>query len=184
MPHLFYVIGASGVGKDALMNYARTKLNGALPLIFAHRYITRPPKEGNENHIWVSPEEFSLRQKQNLLAFHWESHGLYYGVGVEIYTWMQNGFDVVLNGSREYLPIARKLFPGLVTILIEASPEVVRQRLENRGRESKDAIENRLGRRPDINYPTENFLRIRNEGLLEEAGDTLIYSIRNYMGHS
>ncbi len=62
MAQLFYIIGASGVGKDSLMNYARQRINGSLPIVFAHRYITRAAKEGNENHVYVSPEEFRSRK--------------------------------------------------------------------------------------------------------------------------
>src|SRR4051812_46339588 len=104
MSQLFYIIGASGVGKESLINYARTTINGSLPILFAHRYITRPAQAGNENHIALSTEEFQSRLAGNLFALHWESHGQSYGIGVEINTWLEKGFHVVVNGSRQYLP--------------------------------------------------------------------------------
>ena len=111
MSTLFYVIGASGAGKDTLMNYARSTINGAEPVIFANRYITRPPFTGNENHIHLSREEFEARINANLFALYWESHEQYYGIGTEINGWMECGFNVVVNGSRQYLPVAQQRYP-------------------------------------------------------------------------
>jgi ribose 1,5-bisphosphokinase len=37
---LFYLIGPSGAGKDALLAYARDQLAGSSPVLFSHRYIT------------------------------------------------------------------------------------------------------------------------------------------------
>ena len=174
MPQLFYIVGASGVGKDSLMDYARLRINGSMPVLFAHRYITRPAKEGNENHVYISPEEFRLRRDKGLFALHWISHGLYYGIGKEIDTWMDNGFNVVVNGSRQYLPTAIQHYPGLITIVIEADPEIIRRRLENRGRESATDIRQRLQHRPDQWPAASRRISIYNNGPLEEGGDALI----------
>jgi len=174
MSQLFYVVGASGVGKDSLMDYARTHINGSLPLLFAHRYITRAAKEGNENHIYISPEEFILRRDNGLFALHWESHGLHYGIGKEIDTWMDKGFNVVVNGSRQYLPVAALQYPHLITVVIEADPEVIRRRLQHRGRETAMEIQQRIQRQPAITATAAGYIGIRNDGALEEAGNALI----------
>ena len=116
MSTLFYVIGASGVGKDTLMNYARIAINGNAPVIFAHRYITRDTEAGNENHINISREEFALRKANQLFALDWESHGQCYGIGIEIDLWLQKGLNVVVNGSRQYLPIAKSRYPITVPV--------------------------------------------------------------------
>jgi ribose 1,5-bisphosphokinase len=174
MSKLFYVIGASGAGKDTLMNYARTRLNGLAPVIFAHRYITRPPFTGNENHISLSTEEFQLRIKANLFALHWGSHGNYYGIGVEINTWLANGFNVILNGSREYLPVAQQQYPDMTVILIDASPEIISRRLASRGREGAAEIEKRIARTAEINADLSNCIKILNDGKVEDAGDSII----------
>jgi ribose 1,5-bisphosphokinase len=177
MSQLVYIVGASGVGKDALMAYTRRKINGGLPVIFAHRYITRPQTESSENHIAITPDEFILRRDAGLFALHWESHGLYYGIGVEIDAWMAGGFNVVVNGSRQYLPVAIKRYPQMKTIIIEADPEVIRQRLESRGREDAAEISQRLIRQPGVPQVLEGgVVRIQNNGPLEEGGDAL-YSL-------
>jgi ribose 1,5-bisphosphokinase len=171
MATLFYIIGASGVGKDALMQYARQAVNGAHPVVFAHRYITRPADAGGENHIALTPEEFALRRDGGLFALHWESHGNHYGIGIEIDAWMGKGCNVAVNGSRAYLPEALKHYPAMQPILIEADPEVIRRRLEGRGRETKEEVRRRLDRTADVS--ADSAIVIRNDGALEEAGNRL-----------
>lgn len=174
MSKLFYIIGASGAGKDTLINYARTRINGLEPVIFAHRYITRPPFTGNENHISLSTEEFHSRIKANLFALHWESHGNFYGIGQEINNWMKNGFNVVVNGSRQYLPVAQQIYPDMKVILIAASPKIINQRLASRGREDVGEIEKRIARTAEISADLGNYIKIQNDHAIEDAGDELI----------
>ncbi|HZY37062.1 MAG TPA: phosphonate metabolism protein/1,5-bisphosphokinase (PRPP-forming) PhnN [Mucilaginibacter sp.] len=177
MSKLFYVIGASGAGKDTLMNYARLKINGSEPVIFAHRYITREPGNSNENHVYLSPEEFKLRAEAGFFALHWESHGKHYGIGAEIDLWLKNGFNVVVNGSRQYLPQAQRLYPKITIVLIQASPEVISRRLAGRGRESADEIEKRIKRSDEINCDLTNCMQIQNDDSVESAGDELLNTI-------
>lgn len=178
MPKLIYIVGASGAGKDALIRYARNELNGSLPLLFAHRYITRPAGEGSENHVALGVEEFRLRKERGLFALDWESHGLYYGIGTEIDSWMEAGFHVVMNGSRQYLPVAKERYPGLIAILIEADPEIIRDRLASRGRENAADIESRIKRQPELHMP--GLIRITNNGLLEQGGAELTRILKSF----
>lgn len=177
MSQLVYIVGASGVGKDSLMQYARTQLNGSIPLLFAHRYITRPATEGSENHIALTAEEFRNRKVGGLFALDWESHGLYYGIGIEIDVWMQMGSHVVVNGSRQYLPVAKQRYPDMIPIAIEADPEVIRHRLESRGREKGEEIEQRIKRQPELDVA--GLIRISNNGLLDEGGEELLGILRS-----
>ena len=48
---LVYVMGPSGAGKDSVLERARAMLSADQPIAFAHRYITRPPDIGGENHV-------------------------------------------------------------------------------------------------------------------------------------
>ena len=72
MGTLFYVVGASGAGKDSLLAYARAALGGGAPVFFAHRYITRPAEAGGENHVALSKAEFAQMQALDLFALSWE----------------------------------------------------------------------------------------------------------------
>ena len=143
---LFYLMGPSGVGKDTLINYARKRINGRLPILFAHRYITREIAAGDENHVELSNLEFQSRKSLGLFAMDWESHGNYYGIGKEIDLWLECGASVVVNGSREFLPKATELYPNLQVILISASEQILFERLISRGRETKEEILKRIER--------------------------------------
>jgi ribose 1,5-bisphosphokinase len=174
MSQLFYVIGASGAGKDTLMNYARIRINGSKQVIFAHRYITRPAFTGNENHIYLNTEEFKARINADLFAMHWESHGQHYGIGSEINNWIQKGFKVIVNGSRQYLTVAKQLFPDMTVILIDANLENISLRLASRGRENAVEIKKRIARTLEIDTDLQNYILIQNDGAIEDAGDELI----------
>ncbi len=179
---LIYVIGASGSGKDSLMRYARERLAGDPACQFAHRYITRPPDAGGENHVALTAEEFETRRKTGLFAMHWRSHGLDYGIGIEINQWLGKGVTVVVNGSREYLPEASAQYRELLPVWIEVDPEVLRERLLARGRESFADIEERLARHRLLQGAHRAGKRVYNNGALEMAGEQLIGFIGRYRG--
>ncbi len=175
MSKLFYVIGPSGSGKDSVMNYARQRVRADGCPVFAHRYITRDALAGGENHVAVSPVEFEARLRAGLFAMSWDSHGYRYGIGIEVKAWLQAGCNVVVNGSRGYLETARKRFSCLVPVLISVSPEVLRKRLIERGRESPSEVEERIRRASDIVVEEgPDLVRILNDGALELAGERFL----------
>ena len=173
---LYYLIGPSGGGKDSLISYVRNRLNGNRSVFFAHCYITRAPEAEGENHVALSREEFLQRLEKGLFAMHWHSYGCYYGIGIEIDHWLSKGCQVLVNGSRSYLPEARRRYPDLKLILIEVSPEVLNRRLEARGRETPEQIQARLERNNQINDALVNIPHavINNDGALAKAGEMLI----------
>ena len=132
---LIWLVGPSGSGKDSLLAALRQREHPQL--LVAHRYITRPFNAGSENHIALSEHEFFTRAEQHLFALSWHANNTYYGIGVEIDLWLHAGFDVVANGSRAHLALARERYGEvLVPICLAVSPPVLRQRLEQRGREN------------------------------------------------
>ena len=169
---LFYVVGASGAGKDSLLAYARERLAGGT-VAFAHRYITRAPEAGSENHIALGEQEFEARTRRGAFAMHWASHGHRYGIGAEIDHWLSSGLDVVVNGSREYLDAARSRYPELTVVWVLASPATLGARLARRGRENAVAIEARLARLERC-APPPGAILIDNDGPLEQAGERLV----------
>ncbi|MGD8913654.1 MAG: phosphonate metabolism protein/1,5-bisphosphokinase (PRPP-forming) PhnN [Candidatus Thiodiazotropha sp.] len=181
MAELYYVIGPSGVGKDSLLNYARQHVGSNRAVMFAHRYITRPADAGGENHVSLSREEFISRAQMGCFAMQWHSHDTWYGIGIEINQWLEMGLKVVVNGSRAYLDNALQKYPRLIPVIISASPETLRQRLQERGRESMQEIEKRviqaMALERTIDHP--RMVKITNEGALANAGDCLIELIHN-----
>ena len=163
---LVYVMGASGSGKDSLLQALRPRLRG-LPVAFARRYITRPLSAKGERHIAVSPERFAAMAASGEFVMDWRSHGLRYGIGKGVETTARPRRHVVLmNGSREYLPEALRRFPNLVPVLVEVDASVLRARLLARGREQGGDIEERIARASmPAEYP-DGVLRIDNSGEL------------------
>ena len=51
-------MGPSGAGKDSILDRARVLTLPGTPVVFAHRYITRPAGSGGENHVALSAAEF------------------------------------------------------------------------------------------------------------------------------
>lgn len=142
---LFYVMGPSGAGKDSFMQAVREHFGARL--LVAHRYITRAASAGGENHIELSEPEFSTRQALGLFALSWAANGHHYAVGREIESWLAAGLDVMVNGSREYLPQAQARFAErLVPVMICVDSETLGRRLRARGRESEADITRRLER--------------------------------------
>lgn len=171
--HLFYVMGASGAGKDTLLNYARNQLKNDERFVFAHRYITRPIDVKGENHIALSNEEFSSRLDAGFFSLAWQANSLWYGVGVEIEHWLNNNKRVVVNGSRAYLPVATRRYPQIKPVLIEADKRLLEKRLRDRDRESKLHIEKRLVRADlSTQLTTEDVFTISNNGMVSTAGET------------
>jgi ribose 1,5-bisphosphokinase len=174
---LYYVMGPSGVGKDSVLAWVREH-GVAHGVLCAHRYITRPAHAGGENHVALSEAEFHSREQRGLFALTWEAHGLHYGIGNEVAHWLAHGADVLVNGSRAALEMARKRFPGLRPVLITASSEVIARRLAARGRETAEEIAARIARLSAYPVPPGSVV-IRNDGSLADAGSCLLQTIRS-----
>lgn len=178
---LYYVVGASGVGKDSVMRYARSAVAGRLPIVFAHRYITRPAHPDDENFISLSEAEFALRQQSGAFVLDWSSHGLRYGVGAEINFWLAMGLSVVVNGSRGHLLPTLDAYPHLTLVWITARSDLLAARLRARGRESAAAIAARLEREPAPALPHRVCRAVQyidNSGPLEQAGEAFVALLR------
>lgn len=181
MAELFYLIGASGVGKDSLIKYVRESMPHDARVMIAHRYITRPQEAGGENHIALSEGEFAARMQRGCFSMCWYSHQTWYGIGSEIDQWLSMGLNVVVNGSRAYLQEALQIYPDITPVLVTADHGILRRRLENRGREGAQQIEQRLqlAQQLDGEIQHPQLHRIANNGELVEAGEALLRLIQD-----
>ena len=172
---LVYVVGPSGSGKDSLLDWARARIGADVPVVFAHRYITRPEGAGWENYVGLTDGEFALRLAHGLFAMHWASHSRRYGIGIEIDQWLARGLDVVVSGSRAYLPEALARHPDLALVWVTAPVEMLRERLQRRGRESAAEIAARLERGVALGVPPRSpTMTVANDGPIERAGAALL----------
>ncbi|WP_459618284.1 phosphonate metabolism protein/1,5-bisphosphokinase (PRPP-forming) PhnN [Bordetella sp. 2513F-2] len=139
---LVYLMGASGSGKDTLLRLLQSWLHDE-PVRVAQRCITRPAGP-DEASVHVSEADFARIAAAGGFALHWRSHGLHYGIGVEIDRHMAAGAVVVVNGSRRHLAQARARYPAMTAVEIVVDPAVLASRLARRGRESAEQIAQRL----------------------------------------
>ncbi|NLC21470.1 MAG: phosphonate metabolism protein/1,5-bisphosphokinase (PRPP-forming) PhnN [Halomonadaceae bacterium] len=160
---LIYVMGASGVGKDSLLRAARCR-HPQWPV--AHRYITRESGQ-SEECVSLSREEFAWRRQAGLFCLDWQAHDLQYALGIEVEAWLERGLTVLANGSRGALPLARAHFgERLWPVLVTAHPEVLRERLMARGRETPTEIAARLVRHHRLAAACPDVHRLDNSGTL------------------
>ncbi|MEL5299784.1 ribose 1,5-bisphosphokinase [Serratia nevei] len=169
MARLIYLMGPSGAGKDSLLAALRADADRA-PLV-AHRYITRPADAGCENHIALSEPEFLRRRAKGLFALDWQAHQQRYAFGIEVDLWLLQGIDVAVNGSRAHLPQAQQRYGAqLLPVCLQVSAAVLRRRLQDRGRESAEQIEQRLARAAEYQQILPAGCRVlHNDGPLDDT---------------
>lgn len=174
---LIYLIGPSGSGKDSLLDAAREPL-AARGCRIVRRVITRSAEAKGEAAQAVSVEQFAQMQEQGAFALSWAANGLHYGIQREIDLWLAEGHDVLINGSRGYLPQARERYPDLLVVLLSVDQVVLRERLLARGRESAQEIEARLSRNAQFaddllaaagTANASSILLLDNSGALEQT---------------
>lgn len=165
---LVLAVGASGVGKDSMLDGARAAFAADPRVVFVRRVITRPAGSGGEDHIAASPEEFASMCEAGAFAIHWPANGLAYGLPRRMDDDLAQGRVVVANVSRQILDDARERYPGLTVCVVTASTDTLRARLAARGRESPAEIEARLAR---VGAPTpgRDVVTIANDGDLAVA---------------
>ncbi|MFC4244247.1 phosphonate metabolism protein/1,5-bisphosphokinase (PRPP-forming) PhnN [Gryllotalpicola reticulitermitis] len=170
------IVGASGVGKDALMSYARERLAAraqpAPDVHFPRRVITRPAGAGEE---FDSSDEaaFTDASSSGGFAIWWRAHGLGYGIPASADDRVRAGGVIVVNVSRAMLDDLAARYRRLVVVRVTVSDEVRAARLHARGREEAHDIRQRLARHdPAPDFPVD--AEIRNDGTLAEAGEQLL----------
>ncbi len=142
---LVLVVGASGVGKDTLIEAARQHFSTDDRFAFPQRVITRADQTG-EPHIAVSAMEFEAMALAGGFLLSWEAHGLKYGVPIAVRDLLEAGRIVVVNTSRTIINEAKAVWPGLRVVHVTVGPEILRDRLLARHREVNAALEERLAR--------------------------------------
>jgi len=168
------VVGASGVGKDALLAYARERSDALVR--FPRRAITRPPGPG-EDHEPMTGDQFTRAQDQGGFAMCWDAHGLSYGIPASVDTEVRDGLVVVANVSRGVIDELDARYQRLVVVRVTVSEEVRAQRLRARRREPEPGIGQRLAR-PDPAPGHRVDAVIQNDGSLADGGAQLLRIIQ------
>ncbi|AVD91648.1 MULTISPECIES: phosphonate metabolism protein/1,5-bisphosphokinase (PRPP-forming) PhnN [Pseudomonas] len=176
---LIFLVGPSGSGKDSLIDASREQL-AAAGVEIARRVITRSAEAKGEAAQGVTPEQFDTLRAQGAFAMHWRANGLDYGIPRQVDQWLAAGRAVLVNGSRAYLPEARQRYPDLLAVLVEVKPEVLRQRLLARGRESAEEVEQRLARSARLQAAADPSVHVLdNSSTLEAAVAAFVSLLRD-----
>lgn len=173
---LIYVVGASGSGKDSIIQYCCENLFDTLPIpvVVPHRFITRDDTQ-HEKSLYLNEEEFKKKSAQDGFAMQWQANHFYYGIGKEIDACLLDNCIVVVNGSREYLPTAKQKYGKILySVSIDVPLALLEKRLYERGRESIEDIQLRIQRHKQLQQHFTTNAVIENTGTIEESSQRLI----------
>lgn len=169
-PTLFFLIGPAGVGKDTLLDKLKNKQYTKNQPIVAHRYTTRPTREGDANYVGLSEFDYERRKEAGMFLFDWQYHRHPFAVGKEVLQWLEEGQHVIISGSRRYLSEAQKIHPELVPIWVTVSEEVLRKRLIIRARETLKEREARMEENRELEkLKTDRCISIMNDKTIKKT---------------
>ena len=173
---LIFLVGPSGSGKDSLIDASRERL-AAAGVEVARRVITRSAEAKGEAAQGVTAEQFETLCAQGAFAMCWRANGLGYGIPRQVDEWLAAGKAVLVNGSRAYLPEARQRYPDMLAVLVEVRPEVLRQRLLARGRESVEEVEQRLARSARLQVLSDPSVHVLDNSTSLEAAVAALFGL-------
>ncbi len=145
---LLVLSGPAGVGKDTVWKTASECLTGFEKALTC---TTRPRREheieGTHYHF-ISNEEFDSMIRQDQLLEWAEVHGNRYGVpAASVLNRLNSGGDVICVIDVQGAFRIRGLFPSALLVFLQppdSNPEVLKQRIEERGGASESEIAMRL----------------------------------------
>jgi guanylate kinase len=144
--NLIIITAASGAGKTSLVKAVLAK-DGQVKLSVSH--TTRKPRLGEQDSVhyhFVNEAEFLQILNAGGFLESADVHGAKYGTaqtGVD--TALQAGYDVILEIDWQGAAQVRNIYPQSVSIFIlPPSLEALEQRLNNRGQDSEEVINQRV----------------------------------------
>ena len=146
MGKVFVITGPSGVGKGTLIEQLLERVSELELSISATTREPRPGEVEGRDYHFLSPEEFRKRIEGGDFLEHASYSGNHYGtLREEVERRLAEGRSVVLEIEVQGARQVRDAMPEAVLIFIAPPDEaVLRQRLEGRGTDSPEAIEQRL----------------------------------------
>lgn len=174
---VFVLTGPSGVGKDSVTNVLKRQ---GFPLSFCITATTRRPRDNEVDgvhYIFVDEETFS-RMRANDELLEWAVvHDHNYGIPrAQVREGLRPGNDMLITVDVQGGETLRRKLPGAVFIfLAPPSLEELPPRLKNRGTETPEELEKRLGRaRQEMEYwPRYDYVVLNHGDRLAEAVETI-----------
>ncbi|MEM8784225.1 MAG: phosphonate metabolism protein/1,5-bisphosphokinase (PRPP-forming) PhnN [Pseudomonadota bacterium] len=168
---LFLVVGPSGSGKDTLIDYVRDRFRNEDRLRVMQRVVTRAVSPALEAHDTLGKAAFDDARLAGAFALSWEAHGVLYAIPSDLEATLAAGVHAIANVSRRIVDFARGRYQPLRIILITAPRDVLRARLEARGRETQSQIDVRLDRALRAMPTGADVTVIHNTGTVADAGE-------------
>ena len=143
---VFVITGPSGVGKGTLI---RGLLERVPRLELSVSATTRSARSGERDGVdyhFLTPEQFEEQVRSGGFLEHATYSGNRYGtLRSEVQQRLPRGIPVVLEIEVQGARQVRDALPGAVAVFIAPpSPEALRERLDRRGTDSAEAMEQRL----------------------------------------
>ncbi|MEM8839348.1 MAG: phosphonate metabolism protein/1,5-bisphosphokinase (PRPP-forming) PhnN [Pseudomonadota bacterium] len=173
------IVGPSGAGKDAVIQWLKPQLKTDPNIVFVRRTITRAAGDTNEDHIATSQEDFRKAEQSGQFLATWSAHGLFYGLSADLHDAVESGRLLIINGARRALPELKRVFPGALVVHITAKQGVLEERLRSRARENEAEIQERLQDALKLPDPAFEAVVIDNSGPIDRAGSELLALVRN-----
>jgi guanylate kinase len=146
VPNVFVITGPSGVGKGTLISELLQRIEGLELSVSA---TTRQPRDGEVDgraYHFLADEEFDRRARNGEFLEHATYSGNRYGtLRSEVQRRLAEGRSVVLEIEVQGARQVRAAMPESVQVFIAPpDPTALRRRLEGRGTDSGEAIDERL----------------------------------------
>ena len=144
--NVFMVVAPSGAGKSSLVNALLSEDSNIGLSISCTTRAPRPGETNNVHYNFLTVDEFkSLRDNNELLEWA-KVHGNYYGTPkAYVQEHIDKGQDILLEIDWQGAAQVREQFPQVVDIFIlPPSIEILKERLNKRGQDSKEVIERRV----------------------------------------
>ncbi len=171
---LFVVVGPSGSGKDTLIAWLKDRLAGDPSIVFVRRTVTRTSNAAHEAHDTMSSAAFDRAEQDGQFAITWRAHGHAYGWPIAIAGHLTSGGAAIANGSRRSVDAIRARFERVQFINLTVSEAELRRRLEDRGRSTDSAVDDRLAESLAFRIAGADVVDVDNSGPIQDAGKSTL----------
>lgn len=168
---LIVLSGPSGSGKNTICNALLKRNNNYWLSISCTSRLPRGEEKNGIHYYFLTREEFEAKIENKELLEYAEYNGNYYGTPASIIEEKRNqGIHVILEIEVQGALKVKDLIPDAIFIfLMPPSMDILKQRLENRGTETKEKVLKRFKTAyQEINeIPKYNYVVVNDE--IEEA---------------
>jgi phosphonate metabolism protein PhnN/1,5-bisphosphokinase (PRPP-forming) len=142
---MFFVVGADDGYQDRLLQWVKQRIPTNADMVFARRTLTGA---SSNSDVYESIDETSFWQLATTAHFAilWQADRRCYGIRKGILADLKAGRDVVVNGTREYVPRLLKLFPNAQVVWLGATEKNERDKLDLDRHERNAMLLDRLER--------------------------------------